>query len=210
MSLLVQQLRQAKYGTACLTRCLMVVCRGSGRTNAPWRATPCIMSWRRRIGWASSSSSSANSEVNSLSRVLSSPRRHEPIPAAPGGRRTSNPPRPSCRRPSSAVRLGSSSRFPPIVRAWGAKIGPSPAPMRAAGMRLQSTPSSPPRSSTTATRRLGWRMSWPAYRIIPPSASMNSCLGTGDLPTQRGACPIDELRNHLTQLISHYVPNDET
>lgn len=58
---------------------------------------------------ASSSSSSANSEVNSLSRVLSSPRRYEPVPAVADGRRTSNPLRRSRRRSTSAVRLGAAA-----------------------------------------------------------------------------------------------------
>src|SRR5438552_7525564 len=59
------------------------------------------------------------------------------------------------------------------------EIGPSPAPMRAAGVRPRSTPSSPPPSSTTSIHRLGSPTCWPACRIIPPSASTNFCLGIG-------------------------------
>ncbi len=67
--------------------------------------------------------------------------------------------------------------------AVGRKIGPSPAPMRAAGVRLPSTASSPPPSSMTSTRRLGPPTCWRAYRITLPSASTNSCPGIGDLRT---------------------------
>src|ERR1700679_1408610 len=62
---------------------------------------------------------------------------------------------------------------------WAEEIGPSPAPMTAAGVRRRSTPSSPPPSSTTSIRRLGSPTCWPACRIIPQGASTNSCLGTG-------------------------------
>ena len=73
----------------------------------------------------------------------------------------------------------------------GEETGPSPAPMRAAGVRLRSTPSSPPPSSTTSIHRLGSPTCWRACRIIPPGASTNSCLGTGALrasltPHKRG------------------------
>ena len=61
----------------------------------------------------------------------------------------------------------------------GEKIGPSPAPMRAAGVLLQSTALSPPQSSTTSTRRLGLLMCWGACLITLPSASTNCCLGIG-------------------------------
>src|SRR5690348_1135007 len=56
-------------------------------------------------------------------------------------------------------------------------------PMRAAGVRLLSTASSPPPSSMTSTRRLGLPTCWRGYRITLPSASTNSCPGIGDLRT---------------------------
>ena len=55
------------------------------------------------------------------------------------------------------------------------------ASMVAAGVRQQSTPSSPPPNSTTSIHRLGSPTCWPACRIIPPGASTNSCRGTGVL-----------------------------
>lgn len=64
---------------------------------------------------------------------------------------------------------------------WGEKIGPSPGPTRAAGVRLPSTASSPPPSSMTSTRRLGLPTCWRAYWITLPSALTNCCLGIGSL-----------------------------
>lgn len=61
----------------------------------------------------------------------------------------------------------------------GEKIGPSPAPMTAAGVLLPSTALSPPQSSTTSTRRLGLPTCWRAYLITLPSALTNCCLGIG-------------------------------
>src|SRR5215216_6913424 len=66
---------------------------------------------------------------------------------------------------------------------WEEEIGPSPAPMRAAGAPRPSTPSLPAPNSTIAIRRLGSPTCWPACRITPPSAFTNSCLGTGALRT---------------------------
>lgn len=64
---------------------------------------------------------------------------------------------------------------------WGEKIGPSPGPMRAAGVRLPSIASSPRQSSMTSTRRLGLPTCWRAYRITLPGALTNCCLGIGSL-----------------------------
>src|SRR4051794_33177814 len=61
----------------------------------------------------------------------------------------------------------------------GEKIGPSPAPMTAAGVLLPSTALSPPQSSTTSPRRLGLPTCWRAYLITLPGALTNCCLGIG-------------------------------
>jgi hypothetical protein len=63
--------------------------------------------------------------------------------------------------------------------------------LRAAGVRLRSTASSPPPNSITSTRKLGSPTCWRAYRITLPSTSTNSCPGIGDLrmslwPHKRG------------------------
>lgn len=77
---------------------------------------------------------------------------------------------------STMLLSGSYGRSP-----WGEKIGPSPGLMRAADVRLPSTASSPPPSSTASTHRLGLPTSWRAYRITLPSALTNCCLGIGSL-----------------------------
>ena len=64
---------------------------------------------------------------------------------------------------------------------WVEEIEPSPDPMGAAGVRLPSTASSPPPSSTTSTRGLGLPTCWPACRITLPSALTSCCLGSGSL-----------------------------
>lgn len=61
-----------------------------------------------------------------------------------------------------------------VVAVGREKIGPSPGPTRAAGVRPPSTASSPPPSSMTSTYRR-------AYRITLPSALTNCCLGIGGL-----------------------------
>jgi transposase len=52
--------------------------------------------------------------------------------------------------------------------AWAEETGPSPAPTRAVGVRLRSTPSSPPPSSATSIHKLGSPTCWPACQITPP------------------------------------------
>lgn len=64
---------------------------------------------------------------------------------------------------------------------WEEEIGPSPALMRAAGVRLRSIPLLPAPSSTTLIPKHGLPTSWPACRITLPSALTNCCLGIGSL-----------------------------
>src|ERR1700678_2515279 len=90
---------------------------------------------------------------------------------------------------------------------WAEEIGPSPAPMTAAGVRRRSTPSSPPPSSTTPIRRLVSPTCWPACRIIPQGASTNSCLGTGAFrasltPPERNRL---SAQSHLTRAVAGCV-----
>src|SRR6516164_5966917 len=76
--------------------------------------------------------------------------------------------------------------------------------MRAAGVRLRSTASSPPPSSMTSTRRLGLPTCWRACRITPPSAFTNSCLGIGALRTSLTPPKRSQLfaQNDLTRVLA--------
>src|SRR6516165_12405769 len=80
--------------------------------------------------------------------------------------------------------------------------------MRAAGVRLRSTASSPPPSSMTSTRRLGLPTCWRACRITPPSAFTNSCLGIGALRTSLTPPERSQLfaQNDLTRVLAGGVP----
>lgn len=82
---------------------------------------------------------------------------------------------------------------------WEEGIGPSPAPMRAAGVRPPSIASSPSPSSMTSIHRLGLPTSWPACLITPPSALTNCCLGTGRRAQRKRLLDarIDFLSGHL-------------
>src|SRR6516225_5713974 len=83
--------------------------------------------------------------------------------------------------------------------------------MRAAGVRLRSTASSPPPSSMTSTRRLGLPTCWRACRITPPSAFTNSCLGIGALRTSLTPPKRSQLfaQNDLTRVLAGGVRQNQ-